>query len=216
MADEKAPEGEEQQQEEQKNRAQDRIQELARRNAELENIVNMQKRLENVEGTTVQVAQGVQQIQQNQQKSTQPEDPWTPFMKPKVAPIMEEYMAPVRQGFMVMADRIDYLTTLQNHPEYKDSENQQMVEEIRVQRQRAGQPESRENIIIYLKGLGKIKAPKGEQSGETEREEKASKTFVETSSGVGTSRAATKLQKSAEESSIEEMEKFMAERQMKF
>lgn len=212
MENEQAPTGEEQQeQQKDENRAQERIQELARRNKELENIINMQKRLDNTEGTVQQVAQGVQQIaqiQQQQQNANKQEDPWTPFMKPKVQPLLEEAMQPVRHGFRIMGDQIDYLKTMLNHPEFKDPEVQQEVENIRIQRERAGNPESRENIIIYLKGLGKIKSPTGAQSGDSERQEKPSAAFVETGAGVGQTRAATKPQKSAENSSVEEMEKW--------
>lgn len=201
--------------------AKDRIDELLRRNKELEKLVNMDNRLKGVET-------GVAQIGQHLTKPVEkPPSEWDNFMRPKVAPIIEEALLPYKQALLGLGDQNDLLRTMINYPEYNDPEIQQEVESARSERQRqTGQYEPRENVILYMRGKDPEKfAKKGGKKEEKSADEIASEAgnrgqrgtvHTESSGGVGTTRAAGRIQKTAEDATVEEMEKFMAESGMKF
>lgn len=197
---------------EDRRKAEDRIKELTRRNSELEKLINMEQRMGNLEGAASALASRL-----NQPAAPATDDVWDPFMRPKVNPLIEEAVAPLRNAVIGLADQNDYLKALANYPEYKDPEIQAEVENLRRLRfQQSGQVESRENVIIFLKGRSPEKfAKKAEDESET-REARGEQIHVEGSPGVGQSRAATPAGKFAQDATVEEMEKFMSESNMKF
>lgn len=191
-------------------RAEQRIQELARRNQELEKLVNMSQRLDQVE-TNQQMQQ---QAQVQQQRAADPEvEQWTPWIRPKMMPVLQEILQPYQQAFMNLVDKQDFLETIIEYPEYKDPEVQQQVEQVRKMRlQQTGQLESRKAVIIYLRGqnVDKIAEERAKKLLENkERGEEGS--FIESGVGVGTSRAAKGMGRSFADLPVEEQDKFLAD-----
>jgi len=164
-----------------------RIQELTRRNTELERLVNMDKRIDAVGAAATQAANAAAQIAaRNNQPAEDPEDKWTPFLKPKMGKIMAEALQPYQNAIIQLADKNDRLETLHKFPEYSDPEIEQEVETIRQQRaQQTGQYEPRENILHFLKGqkperfAGKGKTKPAAAEEEANRQEEASQVHVE-------------------------------------
>lgn len=188
--------------------AQTRIKELDRRNKELERLVNMKQRLERAESTADQAL-----AMQNRAGKTKEEAPdpnnWKGFLGPKVDPLLEEKLAPIRGAILRLADENDRLTTMLGNEKYKtDPELQAEVEQIRQDRLRqTGQLEPRNNVLTYMKGTD----PKRFEENNTkeERREDIAGATVETTAGVGGSRAeAQKGSGLTENSSLEEFEKW--------
>lgn len=191
--------------------AESRIQELNRRNAELEKLVNMNQRISGLENAAAQIGQRLQEQPRQQQAPNE----WDTFMRPKVEPIIREALAPYEQAIRGLADQNDYLKTMNMYPEYKDPEVQQEVDQLRNARlQQSGQLESRENVLLYMRGRNPERFSKPKE--EPEREEPKQPVHVEGQNGMGNSRARVPGQKTAEEATVEEMEKFMMETNMKF
>lgn len=166
-------------------RSEARIQELTRRNTNLERLVNMDNRIKETVQTNQQIAQSVNQIASKMNQTTEdPEDKWTPFLKPKMGKIIEEALGPYKAAILQLADKNDKLETMAEFPEYKDPEIQQEVESIRQQRaQQTGQYEPRTNILTFLRGqkpekfAGK-KAPAATEE-ESNRQEEQNQVHVE-------------------------------------
>jgi len=197
---------------EDRRKAEDRIKELTRRNSELEKLINMEQRMGNLEGAANTIAQRL-----NTPAAPATDDVWDPFMRPKVNPLIEEAVGPLRNAVIGLADQNDLLKTLHAYPEYNDPEVQAEVENLRRLRfQQSGQVESRENIIIYMRGRNPERFVKKTESETETREARGEQIHVESGSGVGQSRAATPAGKFAQDATVEEMEKFMSESNMKF
>jgi len=144
----------EQEAERAKTRYQEKIDELSRRNKELERLVNMDSRMQESANLTRQTAQAVGQIAQKlSQPAEDKNDQWTPFLRPKMDPILREVLTPYQNALMQMADKTDKLETMLEFPEYKDPEIQREVETVREQRrQQSGVIEPRSNILTFLRG----------------------------------------------------------------
>lgn len=190
-------------------KAEERIKELDRRNKELERLVNMSKRLDNTEQITQQVAQVVSDMKK---PAAEDDGGWGKFLDPKVAPAIEKAIAPLRNAIFQLMDEKDHLKTLIREPKYsKDPELQSEVEEVRRQRHRqTGILEPRENIITYMRGQNPDRFK--EEETRQERREEAENTHVETSAGVGGSRADSRRESGlTTASTLEEMEKWFQE-----
>lgn len=191
-------------------KAEERIKEMDRRNKELEKLVNMKNRLEGVESTVAEVV-----ARQGQQKTEEAPDPqnWSGFLGPKVNPIIEKVVAPLRQALFHVADRNDRLDTMLKHDIYRtDPELQDEVEQIRASRyKQTGNLEPRDNIITYMKGHSDYKDRFEKKEFAKEREEEATAAITETSQGEGAPRAAKQERGLTKDSSVEEMEKWFRE-----
>lgn len=192
-----------------KSEAQKRIDELTKRNKELENLVNMKKRVDDIE-STVDLAVRNQQAQLAQVKEPEDEGGWGKFLSPKVAPIIEKIVAPLKGAIFQLADENDKLKTMLAEPKFRDPEIEAEVEGIRKQRfHQTGQVEPRANVITFLKGQN---PDRFKEEDKTARREEAEGTHIETGAGVGGSRADSRRDAGlTTNSSIEEMEKWFQE-----
>src|SRR6185436_14901716 len=84
--------------------AEARIQELSRRNKELEKIANMNMRLNNVEQQQAAAQRGAQEPEQLGE--------WGEWLEPKMQPVLKKVLAPYERAFMSMADQIDLTKTM--------------------------------------------------------------------------------------------------------
>jgi hypothetical protein len=185
-------------------KAQDRIKELDRRNKELEKLVNMKERIDRVE-SAVDLASR-QAADREKPKQEEDKEGWGAFLEPRITPTLERNLQPIRNAILRLADENDHLRTLITVPKYRDPEIQAEVEQIRQDRLRqTGQLEPRPNIITFMKGQNPERF-KDEEDQSSRRED----AHVEHSAGVGGPRAASRAEtRSAEDMSVEELEKWM-------
>lgn len=200
--------------EKQDSKAQERIKELDRRNKELEKLVNMKTRIDNIESAVDRAAR-IQEEASRKSEAPVDDGGWNTFLGPKVDPLIEKHLGPIKKAILHLADENDHLRTLTTTPKYRDPEIQAEVENIRRQRQKdTGLLEPRSNIITFLKGQNPEKFTEDKEM-ENRREDSAS-VHVETNAGVSGSRADSRASnRSAEDMTIEELEKWMVDNQYK-
>lgn len=219
-------------------KARARIEQLLNRNKELEKVLNLDKKVDNLANLSAQQQQMMWQQQQaeiqrqreqSQQQNFQnqpQDDQWTPWMTPKVDPIIRRQLAPIEQFANQLADRVDQLQVMQQFPEYaKDPELAQRVERIQQERfAQSGMRLSRADILTYLRGtpefvekLAQERAEKLIKERSAPAPQQQSQTnfnapFIEGNAPVSAARPILNApNKKLDDWTVEEMEKFMNE-----